>query len=165
MMRNHIALMALLVSFSAFAADDSHQSRQGVAAIPLSEGILTLLRQEMQEVKSGMEALVYAAASGDWHEMEVIGNKIRDGYIMKQELTGEQRKELDRALPDEFKQLDQKFHHYAEMLGKAAKERDIDLVNYAVYKMSESCSACHAQFAAHRFTDFASTGKPAGHMH
>lgn len=166
MKRNYLFGLLLLSSGTVFAqGHDNHKAQADAAALPLSAEVRTLLKQEMQEIKKGMESLPFAVASGNWQQIEAVGIAVRDGYIMKTKLTAAQREELHRALPEQFQQLDQKFHYYAGMLSHAAHEHDIELVNYFVFKMNETCTACHAQYAQKTFPGFAKPNKHAEHMH
>jgi len=100
--------------------------------------------------------LVFDAASGQWHQIKSTAENIHNSYILKQKLSAEQRHQLHAALPQEFQTLDGQFHQYAAMLAHAAEEKNTELVHFYIYKMSESCSACHSQFAAQRFQGFQS---------
>lgn len=124
-----------------------------------------LLIKEMQAIDAGMARLSSAVATGDWAEIAQIGHAIKNTYILQQQLTKQQRHQLHSSLPAAFKKLDHQFHYYAGMLHHVAKERDLDLVHFYVYKMNESCTACHAQFAAQRFTGFNEPNKHKKHIH
>jgi len=158
-MKAYWILLLLTVSASAMAGDRNPDSSTG---IHLSEDVRELLREEMQEIKKGMESLVLSAASGKWEEIEETGRKIQHSYILKKQLSDAQKHELHQALPARFRTIDQKFHYYAGMLSHAAKERDIELVNFYIYRMNESCASCHSGFAKETFPGFAG---PGGHEH
>lgn len=132
---------------------------QKTKTLNLSSQLLTLLNQEMQQIKVGMESLVYANVSGDWKTISKVGHNIKHSYIMAQKLTKHQRHELHQSLPQGFKTLDKKLHYYAGMLSHVAKEHDGELVNYYIYKMNETCTACHAQYATHKFPGFLKNNK------
>lgn len=145
-------------------ADEHHaSSAQQSAALQLSPEIQQLLQREMQQIRSGMETLVFAMASADWQQIEKTAANIQQGYIMKQTLSVEQKHQLHQALPQTFKTLDQRFHYYAGMLSHVARERDMELANFFIYKMNESCSACHSQYAVARFPGFGQPNKHKGH--
>ena len=137
---------------------DQHHSA-ATQTLALDPQIKALLNQEMQMVRKGMESLVFATASADWKAIAEIGHNIKHSYILKQKLTKAQRHQLHTSLPDGFKQLDKKFHYYAGMLAHTAKEHDMELVNYYTYKMKESCSSCHSQYAKDKFPGFAAKNK------
>lgn len=122
--------------------------------LTLSADVRTLLRQEMRQIKGGMESLVLATVSAQWGQIAAVGQRLKHSYIFKQKLTAKQRHELTEQLPDEFKRLDKKLHQYADMLSHVARERDIELVNYYIYKINETCTGCHARFVKNKFAGF-----------
>lgn len=163
-------LLILLFANAAHALEQGHEvdehhgsSHQQQAALQLSPEIRQLLKSEMQQIRSGMETLVFAMASADWQQLETTAANIQQGYIMKQTLSAEQKHQLHQGLPQTFKALDQRFHYYAGMLSHVARERDMELANFFIYKMNESCSACHAQYATTRFPGFSQPNKHKGH--
>lgn len=141
------------------AAEHGHHHEKKPASLGLSKELSTALNQEMQQIKGGMESLVFATVSGNWGQIAAVGQKIKHSYILKQKLTGKQRHELHDKLPPEFKRLDQKLHQYAGMLAHVAHERDIELVNYYIYKMNETCTACHSRFVTDKFAGFKQANK------
>ena len=163
-------LLILLFANSSYALEQGHEadahhasSDAQQAALQLSPEIQQLLQREMQQIRSGMETLVFAMAAADWQQIETTAANIQQGYIMKQTLSAEQKHQLHQGLPQTFKSLDQRFHYYAGMLSHVARERDMELANFFIYKMNESCSACHAQFAVARFPGFGQPNKHKGH--
>lgn len=133
---------------------DQHQAASHSQELNISTDLRLLLNQEMQQIRGGMESLVFANVAGDWDKIAKVGGNIKHSYIMAQKLTKEQRHQLHDGLPEGFKVLDKKLHHYAGMLSAVAKKHDRELVNYFIYKMSETCTACHAQYAAEKFPGF-----------
>ena len=140
-------------------AEKDHQPVAHSQNIQLSPELQQLLRQEMQQIKAGMESLVLAGVSADWQTITKVGQQIKQSYVFKQQLSKKQRHELHQKLPLEFIKLDQKLHHYAGMLAHVAQERDIELVNYYIYKMNETCASCHSNFAKQRFGGFKAKNK------
>jgi hypothetical protein len=139
-------------------AHHSTSKKQG-HSIELSEPVRNLLRQEMQQVRVAMQSLVSALATADWKNIEKLGKGIQNSFILKQKISKQQMHELHSALPAEFKKLDQKFHYYAGMLAHVAKEKDTDLTQFYFSKMTESCMACHSQFATQRFPGYLDKNK------
>ena len=74
---------------------------------------------------------------------------------MEKKLTPSQAEELERALPQRFKELDAEFHLRAQRLGAAAAAHDAELVVYHYSRLIESCTTCHAAYAGTRFPGFA----------
>lgn len=130
--------------------EHQHQPNQS-AELLLAEDIRVLLQQEMQALRTAMEALVFPVASGDWSEIERIGTGIANTFIMKQALTPEQMQRLHQELPEEFKLLDKPFHGYARKMAEAANARNMELVHFYRSRMNETCTACHTRFATARF--------------
>ncbi|MFT4927222.1 MAG: hypothetical protein ACI8WB_003328 [Phenylobacterium sp.] len=143
---------------SAKHSPESHSSDHKKAkhhqTLNLSPALQSALNLEMQQIKMGMESLVFATVSGNWGQIAAIGQQIHHSYILKKKLTAKQRHELHQQLPAEFKRLDHKLHQYAKMLSHVAHERDIELVNYYVYKMNETCTSCHSRFVTDKFAGF-----------
>ncbi len=139
-----------------------HHGEHKAQSIHISQELRAVLNQEMQQIKGGMESLVFATVSGNWGKISSVGHQIKHSYIMKQKLTKKQRHELHDKLPMGFKQLDKKLHNYAGMLAHVAKEHDMELVNYYIYKMNETCASCHAQYASDKFPGFKANNKHAG---
>lgn len=135
------------------------QMAQQHKGLGLSPELRGLLGQEMLQIKGGMESLVSASISGNWGQIASIGHQIKHSYILKQKLTAKQRHELHDKLPDEFKRLDEQLHYYAGMLAHVAQERDIELVNFYIYKMQDTCTACHSRFAKDKFAGFGMPNK------
>lgn len=148
-----------LVFFAVTAGAQSvklQDTKQG-RSIQIPEDLRALLRQEMGEVRKGMESLMLHIISAQWPQIETVGTQIKNSYIMKKSLTPEQMKQLHGALPRGFKKIDHKFHGYAGKLAEAARAQDMELVQYYFSKMQHSCTACHSRFAGDRFPGFSGT--------
>ena len=142
-------------------AAESHASYQDVR---LSPELLNLLRAEMREITAGVQNIALSLASADWQSIEETSAKIRASYLMEKNLTPTQAKELEQALPEQFKQLDAQFHQRAERLGTAAALHDPELVAFHYSRLVESCALCHSAYAKSRFPGFASPVQQ-GHHH
>lgn len=132
-------------------------------SIKLSPDVLNLLRAEMREIAGGVQGIALALATADWKSIEETSTKIRASYIMEKKLTTAQSKELEKALPEQFKQLDAEFHQRAERLGAAATAHDAELVVFHYSRLIESCVRCHSLFASKRFPGFASPATQSHH--
>ena len=122
--------------------------------IKLSPDLQNLLRAEMREITTGVQGIAVSLATADWQSIQETSAKIRTSYIMEKKLTPAQAKELEQALPEQFKQLDAEFHQRAERLGVAAAAHDPELVAFHYSRLVESCALCHAAFAKSRFPGF-----------
>lgn len=152
--------LATIIVIGSLAADpiqphatEPHILQQG---IELSPDVLNLLRAEMREIAVAAQSIALSLATADWRSIEETSNNIRASYIMEKQLTANQTMELEKALPEQFKQLDAEFHQRAEKLGAAAAAHDPELVTFHYSRLIESCTRCHSAFASKRFPGFAS---------
>lgn len=122
--------------------------------INLPVDIQDLLRQEMQAIEQAMQKLISSIATADWQKTVAIAEQIQASYILQQNISADQKRTLQHLLPEQFKKLDQAFHHHAGMLAHAAKAKNADVVNFYFYKLSDSCVQCHSNYARSRFPGF-----------
>ena len=122
--------------------------------IKLSPDTSELLVREMRELQTGMNKIVPALVAGKWQEIVVIGNQMKDSYIMKKSLTREQMHELHMSLPEDFQKLDHSFHESAGLLAQAASKQNYEQASYYYFKMTEACVNCHTLYATHKFPEF-----------
>ena len=153
-MKKVLLSLLLLAPVSAWAEAAGEHSTPQANSVAIPEDIRLLVRQEMNEIKKGMESLVFYIATGQWQQIEQVGNAIKSTYIMKKTLTPEQIHQLHGVLPDGFKRLDKSFHGYAGKLAAAAAQQDMELLQYYRLRMNQSCPDCHSQFARERFPGF-----------
>ena len=153
-----LAGVLALAAALAHAAEPTAPSR----ALQLSPGVKALLTAEMVEIARGVQGMTLSIASADWASIQSISTRIHASYILERQLTPAQAEELERALPERFKELDAEFHARALRLGAAAAAHDAELVVYQYSRLIESCTACHAAYAAARFPGFAA---PTSHAH
>lgn len=134
--------------------------------LPLSTNQRAALIVEMQGVKAGVAELSGSIAMGEWTATAKAAERIRDSYIIKQQLTAAELEKLEQALPADFIAKDSQFHRHADGLAHAAMEHDYELEVFYFSKMMDGCGACHASYATHRFKGFKSvTPAEAGHGH
>ena len=151
-----LVLFSLTVFFSSIYAEEKHgheTKKESNGVESLSPELRELLSKEMVALQSGMMAVIPAYISGHWGEIEAIGHKMKSSYILKQSLSEEQMHELHEKLPKDFIKLDQRFHYLAGMLSHAAQNKKPELVGFYFSELSESCLACHSQFATHKFPE------------
>lgn len=161
-----VLLAALMPSVSFGEGKSEHKEHaQLVGVEALSAGLRELLSKEMLALQDGMAEIIPAYTSGDWGKVEAIAGKMKNSYILKQSLTGDQKKELGAVLPSGFKEKDQQFHYLAGMLEHVAKGRKVELINFYVYKMIESCVGCHTSYATHKFPRLLVMEKKVEHTH
>lgn len=139
-----VLLAAIIFAFSPFGQADS-----GVES--LSPELRTLLVKEMQALQEGMQSILPAYVSGNLDEVAKIAKKIKNSFILKQQITAEQKQELQSKLPKSFVNMDKKFHEYAGMLEHVSEMKHTELVGFYYSKITESCVACHIEYAKYRF--------------
>ena len=122
----------------------------------LTDRLKELLATEMAQVGEATSTLAHAIATGDHATVADLGAKVRDSFILKQSLTPEDKKDLVGAVPKAFLMLDKRFHGLAGKMAEAAGAKDTELQLFYYGRMLEACAQCHSQFAANRFTGFAS---------
>lgn len=162
-----IALLAILLPLTIYAEDHiKHEEQVKVTGVKaLSHNLRHLLIQEMQALQTGMMSIIPAYISGNWTNIENTARKMKNSYILKQNLTESQMHELHTVLPHAFIKKDQRFHYLAGMLEQAAHNKDSELINFYIYKMNESCMSCHAKFATHKFPDLLAKEKKEKHSY
>jgi hypothetical protein len=171
-----ITLLSLLLPIVSIAEEktqhqqhqthESHKKQEKAKGVEaLSHVLRHLLRQEMQALQTGMMSIIPAYISGDWAAIENTAKKMKDSYILKQNLTDAQMHELHSLLPHAFIEKDQKFHYLAGMLEHAAKNEKPELINFYFSEMNESCLGCHSQFATHKFPKLLPKEKKQEHSH
>jgi hypothetical protein len=135
---------------------DSYAAEATVANRPiqLSPALLDLLKSEMREIAGGVQMIAVSLATADWKTVQETSTKIKASYIMEKRLTPAQAEELEKALPEHFKQLDAEFHHRAEKLAAAASAHDSELATFHYSRLVESCTQCHSAYATKRFPGF-----------
>ncbi|WP_198245495.1 hypothetical protein [methane-oxidizing endosymbiont of Gigantopelta aegis] len=147
--------ITLLSSLSAISyaedAKQAHEQTKASGVEALSPELRNLLTQEMKALQDGMMSIIPAYVSGNWHEIEATAGKIKNSYLLKQNLTENQIKELHSSLPPEFIEKDKKFHYLAGMLEHVAHNKKPELINFYFSEMTEACAGCHVKFAIHKF--------------
>ncbi len=165
------ALIATMLVFSSItiAEDDHHTMPVEVNVIAqFSPEIQEMLTKEMVRLQNSMMQMMPAIAAGEWDMVATLADGMAMSHIMKQNLSQKQMESLHKGLPLAFKVLDNQFHDYAAMLSHVTRERHIELTTFYYYKLTETCIACHSQFAQKRFpglTQPSKVHKPAGGNH
>ena len=143
----------LLTAGSATAAE---KVSTGVAVgSELPPEIKALLVKEMQAVLAATQTIVEAMVQG---QHEIIAEKaqaIHDSFILKQEMSAEDRQVLLDTVPPAFVKKDRAFHELSARLAEAARQKDVVLQQAIFSQMINACVVCHSSHAADRFPDFA----------
>jgi hypothetical protein len=154
-----LAFLAISLSTVLFAEDHSGHMMPNQSTPELSKPVQKLLMKEMNLIQEGMINLTEATAAGEWKKIKKIAEKISHSYILKRKLTKGQKEELMHKLPEDFKEMDQRFHSDAGMLAHVAEEKKVELISFYIYKMNEACINCHAKYAKNRFPGFEKLNK------
>ena len=144
-----VIFIVSILSFNIQAESNVHEKNATTLQLPTD--IKPLLLEEMRQLQQGMMNLIPAIVSGNWDEITNIAKKMQHSYIMKKKLTSEQMQALHKSLPAAFIHLDHNFHRSAGMLAHVAEEKKMELINFYIYKLTESCVQCHTKYAQQRF--------------
>ncbi|WP_446008378.1 hypothetical protein [Candidatus Electrothrix sp.] len=147
MKKKQLSLMIVM-----FICSLSARAEAGVES--LSSELRVLLVKEMVALQNGMQSIFPSYVSGDFEQVSVTAKKIKNSFILKQQITDAQKKELGSKLPNSFMSMDKKFHKYAGKLEHAAEIQSAELIGFYYSKLTESCVACHMKYAKHRFPNF-----------
>lgn len=117
----------------------------------LDPPVRELLRKEMRALADAVDRIPSRLAQGDWKQVEETGNRIHDSFILKQEMTPDQRRHLQETLPKGFKHMDREFHQQAASLADNAAKKDARAAVNTFRDMLRACVDCHRQYAPKRF--------------
>ena len=137
---------------------DSHHRAEGEAPpaeLVLPDHLREKLVVEMRAISEGMGVLLTHLSMGDADSSADVAGKIRDTFILKQELSQEELQELISLLPEGFITMDRAFHGTAGKLSASAASGDFDSAIEHFTTMSRACVSCHASYAAKRFPGLA----------
>ena len=109
------------------------------------------LRSEMVQVEAGMQRLLGHLVRAEGDDAAAVAREIHDSFILKQELSESQLRELRSLLPGGFVELDRTFHQTAAFLAGAAERNDLREAVRLYGEMSRSCVDCHARYTSERF--------------
>jgi len=161
MSRLRTILIAVIALAGAPLAHADDHAEKGVES--LSPELRSLLSKEMLAIQNGMMSLIVAYASGNFEEIASVAEQIKNSYILKQDMSRQQKHELHQKLPNSFIHLDQRFHKYAGLLEKAARNNNDELIGFYFSKLVDSCSGCHSQHAKHKFPAFEGQDEESAH--
>jgi len=157
-----IIILLSLISFVSFTVIAETNQQSPVQT--LSPELRVLLKKEMNALQSAMNQIFIHFISGNTKEISDIAEQMKNSYILMQNLTELQKKELHH-LPESFLEMDQKFHDLAGMLEHVAYNKNIDSIGFYYYKLVDTCMNCHAKHAQHRFPLLAKTKGKNSHGH
>lgn len=120
----------------------------------LSPKLQKLFAEEMATMLRASNAILAALVTGDHVAVAKNAQEIHDGFILDKNLTAQDRKDLEKAVPPAFLELDGAFHRLALKLAETARHDDRDLQNYYFGRMIETCQVCHSRYATDKFPGF-----------
>jgi mono/diheme cytochrome c family protein len=141
------------------AAESGHAHAGGATnaerpqQLELPPKLQNTLRQEMQQIESGMQMLLAHLARGRAHEAAAIAEKIHGSFILEQALSPEELQQLVALLPAEFLKMDEAFHGHAQKLAAAAEQKDFAAAIKIYSEMAQACVSCHTAYARARFPE------------
>ena len=159
-MKNLVMALSFFVMASTCYADNHNK---GVSS--LSPKLQQLFSKEMMQLQQGMHEIMVAYVSGQWGVIVPIAKKMENSYVLRQNLSQDQMHELHSKLPNEFLELDDKFHYYSGMLSHVSEMKKVELIGYYFAKMSETCVSCHSLYATHKFPSYKSITGHENHHH
>ncbi|NIV94904.1 hypothetical protein GWN42_19465 [candidate division KSB1 bacterium] len=133
-------------------------SGQTPTQVDLPPNLLNVLREEMQQVESGMQLLLDYLARGEAQNAADIAMRIHDSFILKQSLSQAQMEKLLSLLPGDFIQLDRTFHKKALGLAESAQQGDFKSAIRIYGEMTQLCVSCHARHAQEKFPGLTTEG-------
>ena len=132
-----------------------HHAGSGEAELRLSPEVMNILIREMRYLSGAMRELSTALISGDWQQAATIAIKMRDSFIMKQELTSKQMEELHhdlyhRSLPS----MIESFTSTPVCSHMPRKRRTPMWQTSTSLSSRRACIKCHSRYAGERFPGF-----------
>lgn len=126
-----------------------------IAAEPVGPGLTAKLRgllvMEMVQIEAAMRDTYGAIIRGNHATVAQKGQAIHDSFILGQSLTEQDHRDLEAAVPEEFLQMDERFHELAASLAEAGAQKNAQKQVEVFSRMTESCVVCHSLYATDRF--------------
>lgn len=138
-------LLGLAVSASPLAAEPVTPN--------LTDKLSRLLQQKMRSVQSAMATIHTAMVTGEHDTVSTSAQQIHDSFILQQELTDQDRKDLMSAVPKGFIKLDKEFHKLATLLAETGRKENTKKQRQLYDEMTRNCIACHGKYVSDRFPD------------
>lgn len=130
----------------------------------LTPKLQKLFAEEMNAILQACQQLIPPLVAGDHATVAKHAQAIHDSFILEKNLTAQDRKHLESAVPQAFLDMDGAFHRVAAKLAEAAQRKDTDLQIHYFGRLLEYCGTCHRRYASDKFP--AQDGNtPAVHSH
>lgn len=152
-MKKRFAVFILLACGASLALADQPSSERSPGPEPeaiaesLPPKLRKFLKKEMHLLAEAGRTMEAALAEGDSKTVESLAKRMHESFIMKQELTTMDLRELKAIVGDDFVTRDKAFHGMAAELSLAAKAGDLVLQRTLFTKMTMACAACHTAYA------------------
>lgn len=123
----------------------------------LPPNVRVLLIQEMQAVLTASQTILEGIVKGEHDLVAEKAEDIHNSFILKQQMTSEDREAFKAAVPEAFVQRDRAFHKLTADLAVAAQAGDQVQEEALFVQMVESCIKCHSMYAGKRFSGLKNT--------
>lgn len=110
-----------------------------------------LLIQEMNAVLDASKRILDALVRGQDDVVAENTQAIHDSFILRRQMTPEDKQALLEAVPEAFVERDQAFHEVSARLAEAAREKDTARQLRLFNDMVGACVECHSRHATERF--------------
>ena len=130
----------------------------------LTPRLQKLFAEEMNAILQACQQIIPPLVAGDHAMVEKQARAIHDSFILEKNLTAQDRKHLETAVPQAFLDMDGAFHRVAAKLAEAAQRKDTDLQIHYFGLLLEYCGTCHRRYASDKFPE-QDGNTPAVHSH
>lgn len=145
------SVLFVIAVFPAAIAGESSDTGVGSALPPK---VRELLIKEMNAVLDATKNILDALVQGQNEIVAKNAQAIHDSFILKQEMTPEDKEALRNSVPEAFITQDQAFHEISARLATAARKGDTAQQQRLFTDMVDACVACHSLYATDRFPAF-----------
>jgi len=148
----HLVLAGLVMVVGSLGGPLAQAQEAASVSPNLTLKLRDLLRKEMLSVEDASQQIVSALVAGNDARVAKLAQNIHDSFILKQEMTLQDKQNLIAAVPDDFVARDRAFHQLSAELAQAARDNDSNLQIVEFGRMIEACTGCHARYATDRFS-------------
>lgn len=146
-----VLIAAMLVPVLGSAAEPQNPP----ATAKLSPETRALFIGEMLAISEAMGRIHTAVVTGDHSVVSAEARKIHDSFVLEQELSDAQRKEISTQLPSGFIAADGAFHVLSDRLAQAGESGNPTLERLWFQEMTHACQTCHVDYGGSRFPGLA----------
>jgi len=141
------AILLLAFATGLVVANQPSAEEPEAIAENLPPKLRKFLKKEMHLLAEAGRTMETALGEGDSKTVEDLAQRMHESFIMKQELTTMDLRELKAIVGDDFVMRDKAFHAMAKELSLAAKAGDTAEQELLFGKMVRACAACHTAYA------------------